>query len=95
MVSKIISYLNAAKSNSLGYKIKAECCNTLELIGSQIDRNGLPIYDKIIRIIEDVATDKVWAVQVTGRKALATWRARKKEWDQEFMERNEKFAQEI
>ena len=74
----MLSYLHNAQNNSIGYKIKAECCNSLELIGNQIDRTGVAIDDRIIKILEDIATDKVWAVQITGRKALATWRMKKK-----------------
>jgi hypothetical protein len=69
-----------AMPNSQGYKIRSEACNALGLIGDQIDKNGLQIYNKIIKCLEDQATDKVWAVQVTGRKALATWRRKREEW---------------
>lgn len=34
----------------------------------------------MIKLLEDLATDKVWAVQVSGRKAIAIWKAKKKEW---------------
>jgi hypothetical protein len=35
---------------------------------------------KVIKVLEDLATDKVWAVQATGRKALTIWRKKKEEW---------------
>jgi hypothetical protein len=81
IVSKILTYISAALNTSIGYKIKSEACNALALLGEQIDNNGIAIYEKIIKVIENLATDKVWAVQVTGRKALAVWRKKKKEWD--------------
>jgi hypothetical protein len=33
ILNKILSYLPLATPNSTGYKIKAECCNALGLIG--------------------------------------------------------------
>ena len=39
--------------------------------------------------LENLATDKVWAVQVTGRKALAVWRKKKKEWEQDYSAKQE------
>lgn len=69
-----------APPNSSGYKIKSECCNALTLLGEQIDKNGLILYPKLIKTLEDLATDKVWAVQATGRKALTTWKTKKNEW---------------
>jgi hypothetical protein len=32
------------------------------------------IQEKVMKFLEDMATDKVWAVQASGRKALAVWR---------------------
>jgi hypothetical protein len=34
----------------------------------------------VIKMLEDLATDKVWAVQVSGRKAVTVWKKKKKEW---------------
>lgn len=42
-----------------------------------------------------MATDKVWAVQAPGRKALQIWNAKKKQWDEEFMAKNERIAEKI
>jgi len=82
IVTKIISYLSLAQPNSLGYKIKGEVSNCLGVIGQQIDRNGVEVYDKVIKILNDLATDKVWAVQAPGRKAVQIWVAKKKQWDE-------------
>jgi hypothetical protein len=35
---------------------------------------------KVAKILEDLATDKVWAVQAPGRKALTIWKNKKNEW---------------
>ena len=35
-----------------------------------------------------MATDKVWAVQAPGRKALQIWVAKKKIWDEQFNAKN-------
>jgi hypothetical protein len=35
-----------------------------------------------------LATDKVWAVQVSGRKAVAVWKKKKKEWESEYNAKN-------
>ena len=77
ITAKIIQYIGLATPNSAGYKIKSEACNALGLIGDQIDKNGLQIYSKIVKFLEDLATDKVWAVQATGRKALTMWKNKK------------------
>jgi hypothetical protein len=37
--------------------------------------------EKVLKQLENLSTDKVWAVQVTGRKAVTVWRNRKKEWE--------------
>lgn len=81
IVNKVIAYIGLALPNSLGYKIKAEACNSLALIGEQIDQNGVTVLERVLKQLENLATDKVWAVQVTGRKAVAVWRNRKKEWE--------------
>jgi hypothetical protein len=91
--AKIISYISQAPANSMGYKIKSECCNALNLIGEQIDKNGLSVWAKVTKVLEDQATDKVWAVQATGRKALATWSEKKAEWEREFLEKQERYGQ--
>lgn len=70
-----------AQANSIGYRIKGEICNCLAVIGDQIDRNGLEVWDKISKVLADMATDKVWAVQAPGRKALQIWNTKKKQWD--------------
>ena len=44
---------------------------------------------KVIKPLENLATDKVWAVQVTGRKALAVWRKKRKEWEQDYSAKQE------
>ena len=80
--NKITSYVNAAQTNSLGYKIKGEASNCLALIGEQIDKNGVTIYEKVVKILSDLATDKVWAVQAPGRRALSIWKGKKSKWDQ-------------
>jgi hypothetical protein len=80
IANKIISYISLAPNNALGYKIKAEACNALSMIGEQIDQNGVNVCERILKTLENLATDKVWAVQVTGRKAVAVWRRKKKEW---------------
>ena len=36
--------------------------------------------ERVGRVLENLATDKVWAVQVTGRKALNVWKKKGKEW---------------
>lgn len=36
------------------------------------------VQEKVIKVLEDLATDKVWAVQATGRKALNVWKTKKK-----------------
>lgn len=35
-----------------------------------------------------MSTDKVWAIQAPGRKALQIWNAKKKSWDQQFAAKN-------
>jgi hypothetical protein len=47
----------------------------------------------VYRILNDLATDKVWAVQAPGRKALQIWTAKKKQWDEEFMSKNERIGE--
>jgi hypothetical protein len=42
----------------------------------------------VYKVLTDLATDKVWAVQAPGRKALQIWTAKKKQWDEEFMSKN-------
>lgn len=84
IVAKIIQYIGLATPNSAGYKIKAEGCNALGMIGEQIDKNGLQVYSRVAKCLDDLATDKVWAVQATGRKALTTWKNKKNEWEQEY-----------
>lgn len=80
-----MQYIGLATPNSSGYKIKAECCNALGLIGEQIDKNGLQVYSKVIKVLDDLATDKVWAVQATGRKALLIWKKKKEEWENDYL----------
>jgi len=82
IVGKIFQYISLATPNSSGYKIKAEASNALGIIGEQIDKNGLQVYDKIAKLLQDLATDKVWAVQATGRKALGIWKQKKDMWEQ-------------
>lgn len=36
---------------------------------------------KLMPALEELATDKVWAVQVAGRKALGIWNERIKQWN--------------
>lgn len=78
IVNKVLSYVSLAQSNSTGYRIKAEVSNVLALIGDQLDQNGVAVQEKVIKALEGLATDKVWAVQVTGRKALNVWKNKKK-----------------
>ena len=92
IISKILLYINSAQNNSTGYKIKGEACNCLGLIGEQIDSNGVPIYERIQKVLGDLATDKVWAVQAPGRRAIGIWKAKKKEWDHEFNAKNERIG---
>lgn len=47
------------------------------VIGEQIDKSGLQVYSRVSKCLEDLATDKVWAVQATGRKALNIWKGKK------------------
>jgi hypothetical protein len=95
IVAKIIQYIGLATPNSAGYKIKAEACNALGMIGEQIDKNGLQVYSRVAKCLEDLATDKVWAVQATGRKALTTWKNKKNEWEQEYFEKQEKYTEDL
>ena len=88
IVNKCLSYLSFAQANSLGYKIKGEVCHTLSLIGEQIDSNGIEVYDRIAKALSDLATDKVWAVQAPGRRALQIWNVKKKQWDDQFAAKN-------
>lgn len=37
----------------------------------------------------------MWAVQATGRKALTIWRNKKNEWEQEYFDKQEKYADEL
>lgn len=53
------------------------------LIGEQID-NGVDLLETILPVLEQLAIDKVWPVQVAGRKAVAIWMERKRQWDGEF-----------
>ena len=78
IINKILSYVGLAQNNSYGYKIKAEASNCLALIGEQLDQGGVAVQEKVIKALEDLATDKVWAVQATGRKALNVWKSKKK-----------------
>ena len=78
IINKILSYVGLAQNNSYGYKIKAEASNCLALIGEQLDQGGVAVQEKVIKALEDLATDKVWAVQATGRKALNEWKNKKK-----------------
>ena len=87
-MNKILGYVNIAQNNSLGYKIKAEVSNSLALIGEQLDQSGVSVQEKVIKALEDLATDKVWAVQATGRKALNIWKKKRKEWEQEYLAKN-------
>lgn len=48
-MNKIIAYISLAPSNSQGYKIKAEVCNSLALIGEQIDQNGVTVQERILK----------------------------------------------
>lgn len=61
--------------------MKGEACNCLGIIGEQIDKNGVTIFDKVVKLLSDMATDKVWAVQAPGRRALGIWKTNKKKWD--------------
>lgn len=81
IINKIITYANLAQTNSNGYKIKAEVSNVLGLIGEQLDQGGVAVQEKVMKTLENLATDKVWAVQATGRKALNIWKAKRKEWE--------------
>jgi hypothetical protein len=36
----------------------------------------------VYKVLSDLATDKVWAVQAPGRKALQIWTSKKKVWDE-------------
>lgn len=85
--------MNIAPINSTGYKIKSEVCNVLALIGEQIDQNGVSIQERVIKVIENLATDKVWAVQVTGRKAFNIWKKKAKEWENEYIAKNQQVFQ--
>ena len=89
IVNKIISYVSIAPLNSNGYKIRSEACNALALIGEQVDQNGVAVQERVVRLLEDLATDKVWAVQVSGRKAVGVWKKKKKEWEAEYNVKNE------
>lgn len=88
IVSKILSYIAMAQNNSIGYRIKAEISNALALIGEQLDQSGVAVQEKVIKALEGLATDKVWAVQATGRKALTVWKNKKKEWEKEYISKN-------
>ena len=88
IINKIASYVTTAQNNSLGYKMKGEACNCFAIIGEQIDKNGVTIYDKVMKLLGDMATDKVWAVQAPGRRAIAIWKNNKKKWDGDFINRN-------
>lgn len=92
IVAKVLSYIPLTQSNSTGYRIKGEVSNCLAVIGEQIDRNGLEVYDKVIKVLADLATDKVWAVQAPARKALQVWNAKKRQWDEQFYAKNERLA---
>ena len=83
-----MGYVGIAQNNSLGYKIKTEVSNSLALIGEQLDQSGVSVQEKVIKVLEDLATDKVWAVQATGRKALSIWKKKRKEWEQEYLAKN-------
>ena len=78
-----------AQNNSIGYKIKAEVANTLGLIGEQIDQNGVSVQERVVKVLEGLATDKVWAVQATGRKAYSVWKNKIKMWEEEYSGKNE------
>lgn len=54
-------------------------------MGEQLDQNGIAVQEKVIKALEGLATDKVWAVQATGRKALSIWKNKKKEWEEEYI----------
>lgn len=41
-----------------------------------------------MKVLSDMATDKVWAVQAPGRKALQIWNAKKRQWDEQFYAKN-------
>ena len=41
-----------------------------------------------MKLLGDMATDKVWAVQAPGRRAIAIWKNNKKKWDGDFINRN-------
>jgi hypothetical protein len=89
IVDKLIYHVNNAPANSLGYKIRVECANALGLIGEQI-QNGADLEDRVKSVLDELATDKVWAVQVAGRKAQAIWVARAKKWREEFEAKTDK-----
>lgn len=42
-----------------------------------------------------MATDKVWAVQAPGRKALQIWISKKRQWDEQFLAKNERVAEKV
>lgn len=79
ITDKLIYHINNAPVNSLGYKIRVECANALGLIGEQI-QNGADLEERVRNALEELATDKVWAVQVAGRKAQGVWIAKGKKW---------------
>lgn len=69
--------------------MKSQACNSLALIGEQIDQNGVSIQQKVMKFLEDMATDKVWAVQASGRKALAVWKKKSQEWESDFIAKSQ------
>lgn len=89
ITDKLIYHMSNSPVNSLGYKIKVECANALGLIGEQI-QNGADLEEKVKPVLEEMATDKVWAVQVAGRKAQNVWAAKGKAWREEFEGKRER-----
>jgi hypothetical protein len=51
IVEKLNYYIANAPVNSIGYKIRVECCNTLGLIGEQIDY-GMDLWTKVFPPLE-------------------------------------------
>jgi hypothetical protein len=81
---KLKQYVTTAQPNSTGYKIKGEVCNCFAIIGEQIDRNGVAICEKVLKLVGEMAMDKVWAVQAPGRRAMGIWKSNKSKWNEEF-----------
>ena len=84
IIDKLAHFLNNAPSNSLGYKIRSECCNTLGMAAEQL--TSIELEPKVVPVLEALTTDRIWAVQMSARKALDLWKKRKSEflrWEEE------------